>query len=621
MVALLESRYDALVVSIYRAGGGLIPWAEPLSHVAEVMGVRAVRLVATDKRTGRNLLLHESRVPPPADPSATYSTRIEGNAEADLFLHVYPGAGRAPLNQDETEVLSRIAEHFARAIGIEHSLRIATDRQALAAKLLEDMRQPIILLDATGRIEYRNRAALELLARGDAIVEKQGRLTCRDASSQQELSRALARLASSPALHETTERALIKLGRGNGLPLVAALGGNACHGAGVALTIFEPDAPVEIDSAVLSIAFDLTPAEAAIASLIANGHSPERCSAEMRVKISTVRSQLRSLYGKTGTIGQGDLVRRVLATAGTPPSPSQTRFPARPLRVIVPFPAGSTTDTIVRALSREMEKSLGQRIVVENRPGGDTVLGIAAAAKSAPDGYTVVSVGNSFTVNHALMRTLPYDALRDLRPIGLMAKTPLVLATHPGLRCGDLSELVRHLRAHPDRFTYSSPGIGTMQHVATEAWKAMAGVRIIHVPLAGQTAAIASVVSGEVDLLFGNFLNVLPHVQRGTLRAFAITTLQRFEPAPGIPTLHEQGYAGFESYSWFGLHAPAGVPSGIVERLNGEIKKGLQKNRLRESLIARGIAPLPGSPDEFDGFLRAEILKYERLFRNSHIKV
>lgn len=300
---------------------------------------------------------------------------------------------------------------------------------------------------------------------------------------------------------------------------------------------------------------------------------------------------------------------------------ADAEYPAHSVRIIVPFPAGGTMDTVVRALGQEMSKSLNQPVVVENKPGAGTVLGVDSAAKSAPDGYTLVAVGNSFTVNHTLVASLPYDSLRDFRPISLLTKTPNVLAGHPSVPANSLGELIAYAKAHPDKLSYASLGNGTIQHLAGETLKSRAGVNIVHVPYKGQAPAMTDLLGGQIDLMIGNLPDLLPHLRAGKLKSFGVTTTARSEMAPDLATVAEQGFPGFESYAWFGLLAPAGVPDAIASRLNREVVRALRSPELEKALRAKGFEPVPGSTEEFAAFIRSEITKYGRVIRESNIRI
>ena len=316
------------------------------------------------------------------------------------------------------------------------------------------------------------------------------------------------------------------------------------------------------------------------------------------------------------------VLKTLLASlAATPVFVSAQDFPSRPIRIILPFPAGGTMDSMVRPLGQEMTKTLGQPFVVENNPGVGSVIAVAAAAKSAPDGYTLVGVANSFTINHALVPKLPYDTLKDLRPVGLMARTPNVLVGHLDVSAKDLAELVAYARANPGKLRYGSPGSGTVQHLAGESLKMMAGINLLHVPYKGVAPAMTDLLGGQINLMIGPLPEILSQIRAGKLKSFGVTTLQRAQMAPDLPTVAEQGYAGFDTSVWFGLVAPAGVSDQIVARLNSALVSALSSPEIRRALAAKGVELLPGTPEEFAAFIRSEIAKYARVIKEANVKL
>jgi len=296
-------------------------------------------------------------------------------------------------------------------------------------------------------------------------------------------------------------------------------------------------------------------------------------------------------------------------------------YPAKPIRMIVPFPPGGTMDPLVRLVGAEMAKGLGQTIVVDNRPGAGTVIGVEAGAKAAPDGYTFVVVAPSFAANASLVPNLPYHSTRDLQPVGLLAITPNVLVAHPSVKANTLKELVDFLKKNPAKLTYASFGNGTSPHLAGEQFKKAAGIFMLHIPYRGLAPAMTDLIAGHVDLMFGNLPEYLPNIRAGKLKAYGVTYLKRTPLAPEIPTIHEQGFAGFETYSWFGVLAPAAMPKDIVARVNKEINVALAHAETRDTLIKRGLDPLPGTPEKFGEFINAEISKYAKLIKDAGIKI
>ena len=300
---------------------------------------------------------------------------------------------------------------------------------------------------------------------------------------------------------------------------------------------------------------------------------------------------------------------------------AQTQWPQRPVRIIVPFPAGgSTMESVVRTLTQDMQRTLGQAIIVEARPGAGTVIGVDLAAKST-DGHTFVGVANSFTVNQTLVKKLPYDTLKDLQPVILMARTSNVLAAHPSVVPADLAALVAYAKRNPGRLSYASFGNGTTAHFAGEMLKVAAGIDMVHIPYKGQGPALQDLLAGTVDIMFGNLPDFLPHIRAGKLKAYGTTFLKRVPQAPDLPTIAEQGFPGFETDSWYGLLAPAAASKEVVARLNAEFNRTLADQAVRASMIERGLEPLGGNVERFGEHLRNEIAKYARIVREARMSI
>ena len=306
-----------------------------------------------------------------------------------------------------------------------------------------------------------------------------------------------------------------------------------------------------------------------------------------------------------------------LLWAGQSQSQSPT-WPAKSIRWIVPFAPGGTTDVVTRLVAVELARSLGQSVVVENKPGAGTVLGVDLAAKAPPDGYTLVTVANSFCVNQTLVKSLPYDGLRDLRPVGLMGMSDHVLVTHPGSGLKTLPDLIAAAKRQPGKLSYASFGAGTSAHLAGAMLEAQAGVEMIHVPYKGQAPALNDVIGGQVSVMFGNWPEFRQHVQSGKLVALGMATAKRSPLAPQIPTLAEQGLP-IESNSWNGMLTRAGTADAVVQRLNSEINKALQAPAVLQAFQEGGIASLAGTPDRFAVFIRSETDKYAQVIRKAGI--
>ena len=297
---------------------------------------------------------------------------------------------------------------------------------------------------------------------------------------------------------------------------------------------------------------------------------------------------------------------------------AQAAWPSRPLRVVVPFPPGGTTDFVTRLVCVEVAKSLGQPIVVENRPGAGTVIGVDNVAKSPTDGYSFVTVANSFTANVTLVKKLPYDTLKDLRPVALMGMSEHVLATHPGSGIKSVADLRAAARAPAGHLNYASFGNGTSAHLSGAALAQQMGLDLVHIPYKGQAPALTDLLGGQVTLMFGNWPEFRGHIQSGKLVAIGMATSRRSRYAPDVPTLAEQGVP-IESNSWNGLLAPAGTPDAVVQRMNAEVNRALASPAVTDAFQKGGIASLSGTPEQFAAFILAEIDKYALVIRKAGI--
>jgi tripartite-type tricarboxylate transporter receptor subunit TctC len=290
-------------------------------------------------------------------------------------------------------------------------------------------------------------------------------------------------------------------------------------------------------------------------------------------------------------------------------------WPSRPIKIIVPFTPGGTTDYVSRLIGVELAKALGQPVVIENKPGAGTIIGVDFVAKSPPDGYTFVCVANSFCVNHTLIKKLPYDTLKDFKPVALMGMSEHVLATHPGSgikQIGDIATLAKRKA----NLSYASFGQGTSAHLAGEMLKAQLGLDITHVPYKGQAPALADLLGGQVSLMFGNWPEFRGHIQSGKLVALGMATAKRSSYAPQLPTLKEVG-VNVESNSWNGLLAPADTPASIIAMMNTEVSKALNAHVVLEAFQKGGIASLAGSTAQFSEFIQSEIGRYGEIIRKA----
>lgn len=296
-------------------------------------------------------------------------------------------------------------------------------------------------------------------------------------------------------------------------------------------------------------------------------------------------------------------------------------YPSKPIRVIVPYGPGGIADTLSRLVGQKLTAAWGQPVIVENRPGAGTNLGSELVAKSAPDGYTLLSAGIANTVGPALYSKLPYDPIRDFAWITNMAKVPIMLVAHPSFPARNAKDVIALAKAKPGSIAYASAGIATSGHLAGELFKSTTGVSMTHVPYKGSTGALIDTISGQVPLYFGAMASPMPHVKLGKLRAIGVTTLTRASAAPDIPTLHEQGLKGFETVTWYGYAAPAGTPKDIVAKLNAEVVRIIKLPDVRDRLASEGADFVGDTPEELTAFVKAEIAKWNKVVKQSGAKV
>jgi tripartite-type tricarboxylate transporter receptor subunit TctC len=307
--------------------------------------------------------------------------------------------------------------------------------------------------------------------------------------------------------------------------------------------------------------------------------------------------------------------------AGTAHAQSSVQsFPAKPVRMIVPYAPGGIADNLARLLGQRLTAAWGQPLIVENRPGAGTNLGSELVAKSAPDGYTLLSAGIAQTVGPALYAKLPYDPIRDFAWVTNMAKVPVLLVVHPSLPARNAREIIALAKAKPGMLAYASAGIATSGHLAGELFKSVAHVDLTHIPYKGSAPALIDNLSGQVALYFGAISSPLPHVKSGRLRAIAVTTLTRASAAPDIPTLDEQGLKGFDTATWYGVAAPAATPAAIVAKLNADIVRIIKLPEVRDRLASEGADVVGDSPEALTAFVKAEIAKWSKVVKQSGVK-
>jgi len=296
-------------------------------------------------------------------------------------------------------------------------------------------------------------------------------------------------------------------------------------------------------------------------------------------------------------------------------------WPSKPIRLIVPFPPGGGVDYIGRIVGQKLSERLGQQVAVDNRAGASGIIGLQALVAAAPDGYTIAAASaGPLVINPHIFAKLPYDSLRDFTHIANMSNFPYLLVTHPSLPVKNVKELIALAKARPGEITYSSPGSGNGQHLATALFNSMAKVQILHIPYKGNAPAVLAVLSGEAHLTHSSIPSILPHVRAGKVRALGVGNAQRIPSLPEFPTIAEAGLPGFEAYGWVGMIGPANMPKDIVQRLNKETVEILNLKDVTERMLSEGTVPTPSSPEEFTAYMKSELKKWGDVVKMANIK-
>ena len=296
-------------------------------------------------------------------------------------------------------------------------------------------------------------------------------------------------------------------------------------------------------------------------------------------------------------------------------------YPAKPVRLIIPFPPGGATDIFGRVLAQKLGELIGQSVVVENRPGAGGMIGSELASKAAPDGHTILlATTSTHSIGPALNPKMPYDAKKDFAPVIHLADATNILIASRTLPVANLRELVAYARANPGKLNYASSGNGTIVHLTGEMFKAATGTFIVHIPYKGTALAIPDLIAGQVSFVFDNIASALPHIRGGKVKTLGISALKRSPLVPDIPTMDEAGVKGFESNTYFGVFAPAGTPAAIVTRLNGEINKAIGAQDFRERLAALGAEPVGGTPEQLARAVARDTEKYAAVIKRAGIK-
>ena len=296
------------------------------------------------------------------------------------------------------------------------------------------------------------------------------------------------------------------------------------------------------------------------------------------------------------------------------------QYPTKPVRIIAPFAPGGGTDFIARLIAQKLTERLGHQVIVENKPGAGGNLGAEFAVKSAPDGYTLLLVAGSYTVNPSLYK-LSFDPVNDITPVIQLSQGPFVVAVHPSVPANNLKELIELARRQPDKLSYASAGSGSITHLASELFLDMAKIKIVHIPYKGTGPALNDTIAGSTQLIFGSVSTTLQFIKSGRLRGLAVTTPRRISALPDLPTVAEAGVPGYEVVLWHGLVAPKGVPRPIVDRLNREANEVLKAKDMGDLLATDGVAPAGGTPEQFRAVIKADIGRWRGVVKQANIKV
>ena len=296
-------------------------------------------------------------------------------------------------------------------------------------------------------------------------------------------------------------------------------------------------------------------------------------------------------------------------------------YPTRSIRIVVPATPGGAIDTIARLVADKMTVSIGQSVVVENKPGASNNLGTDFVAKSPPDGYNLVIVASSHATNKFIFKQLPYDPVTDFEPVVFTHVVPLLLAVHPAVPATNVQELIAWIKANPDKASFATSGKGSSLHMAAELFRSMAGIKtMLHVPYRGSTAAHPDLLGGRTAMIFDTITAIQPHVQSGGVRGLAVTTISRSKSHPTLPTIAESGLAGYDANTWGGILAPAGTPKDVVAKLNAEINKALAAEDVRAKLSAAGIDIQGGTSQRFADYIKAEVAKWGKVTAEAGIQ-
>jgi len=296
-------------------------------------------------------------------------------------------------------------------------------------------------------------------------------------------------------------------------------------------------------------------------------------------------------------------------------------FPAKPLRIVVPFSAGGTADVQARLIGPKLSDALGQQVLVENRPGGGTVIATEIAARAPADGHTMLLIGNSFTINPSVHAKLPYDPVKDFMPVIMLVRSPQVLVVGTSLQVKSLSEFITLVKSQPGKFSLATVGPATTQHIGSEMLKSALKLEMIYAPYPGGAPAVTALIGGHVDAVLANYSEVAQQILGGKVRAIAVTSRERLDMLKDVPTVAESGYPDFEVAAWFGMVVTGGSPPAAVARLNAEVNNALKAPDVRDKLLAQGLYPAGGTPEQFGAHIRSEMGKYAKVIKEAGIRV
>ena len=299
---------------------------------------------------------------------------------------------------------------------------------------------------------------------------------------------------------------------------------------------------------------------------------------------------------------------------------AQQAYPSKPIRIISPYPPGGTTDILARLIGPKLTEAWGQQVLVDNRPGGNTIIGSDAMVKAAPDGYTLLSILTSHVIVPNLAPT-PYDVVRDFAAVATIANTQLVLVVHPSVPAKDVQSLIALAKSKPGQLNYGSGGSGTVTHLAGEYFNMLAGVKIQHIPYKGSSQALTDLIGGQIHMYYSPPIVALPHIKSNRIHAIAMTADTRLAALPHVPTIAESGVKGFDLKIWYGILAPAATPRPVIDRLNAEIGKVLAMPDIRDRLSSQGMDPFVSTPDQFAALIKADSAKYAKIIRTANIKL